>query len=222
MIVSCRVVALSWLVGANLVGCAYWQSIRLPVNAVADEALARVVVEDARPPEDDRKTHMGGAGKCARIYGDGFIEPSKIEYLRSNLAERLPPTSKVVIRLERFDSIEHCELTVRRIKRSAQAAAVAGATHGVVVSMGATPTGSGDEFELHIAGTANGVPFQFHRSFDYSDVRFLNFPSDNEEYRARIGKLFAAFFDEMTQLLGAAPQEKAMRTDDRRAAIATR
>jgi hypothetical protein len=113
------------LAAAASVGCAlHFQSIRLPVSRQSEAMLSRVVIEDVRRPED-KDTFIMGEGRCGRAYGEDFIEPSKVEYLRSFIAERLAPTKKLVIRLERFDTVERCDLGSRQSRRAPQSGGIA-------------------------------------------------------------------------------------------------
>ena len=44
-------------------------------------------------------------------------------------------------------------------------------------------------FRLILSGTVNGKAFNFRGDFVYSDLDYINFPSENEEYRNRIKEL---------------------------------
>jgi hypothetical protein len=179
------------LLGATTVGCAYSQTMRLPANRPSAAALERVVIEDARPAADKETSVITAGGTCARVYGDKFIEPSKVEYLRGLLAERLAPTAPLVIRLERFDTIERCELYMRRFQQNAIANAGGGRVR--------LATGPGDDFTLQMVGTANGVPFRFRRTFDYSDLGARGMPSDHPKYQARVERLFGNFAEALSR-----------------------
>jgi hypothetical protein len=179
------------LLAATASGCAYSHagSIRLPVSPQSRRALAQVVIEDARRPEDKETYVMGG--KCVRAYGDDFIEPSKVEYLRALLAERLAPQTTLLIKLERFDTIERCQQPSELTGQVALTGARPRAAKGRAPAPPSTD--SGEDFTLLLTGSANGVPFRFRRVFDYSDLHYFDFPADSAEYRARIARLFGEF-----------------------------
>jgi hypothetical protein len=189
-----RFLRLSLLLLATTTGCVYSQTVRLPLTPQREEQLARVVIDDARPAADSRKTWLVGNRRCIRVYGDKYIEPSKIEYLRSLLAERLAPATKLVVRIERYDTIERCELTSKFVQQAGWEAGVAVATKGVVLS-GPAAKGPGDDFALQLVGSANGVPFRFRRVFDYSDLKVAGLPSGDAEFRARLERLFGEFVE---------------------------
>ena len=48
----------------------------------------------------------------------------------------------------------------------------------------------GDYFKLNIVGYVNGKKVSYRSEFIYSDLSFLNFPSENDEYGERIKGLF--------------------------------
>jgi hypothetical protein len=116
------------LCAAGATSCAYRQKVKLAERAPPEEVLARVVVEDRRPAEEKETRLDTTDGHCARTYGDGFIEPTKVEYLRRLLAERLAPASPVVLRLDRFETIEGCNRSQQRAKRAGMAGALGGSS----------------------------------------------------------------------------------------------
>jgi hypothetical protein len=179
--------------------CAYTQPVHLPVSRQSETTLARVQLEDARPSERKRQFVVYGEKRCVVAAGDDFIEPSKLEYLRSLLAERLAPAQPIRIRIERFDTIERCEKTLAKTPRSAPHGELAAAGEGRGrAASGEQP--SGDDFTLQLAGSLDGRPFQFRRSFDYGDLDFSGSPGSNARYRARIQQLFAEFVQELREL----------------------
>lgn len=191
---GCGCFAAILLFAAATTGCAFRQSVRLDLDPIGEDLVSRIIIEDARDAEARSTRLEGEFGHCARIYGDRFIEPSKLVFLRTLLAERLTPSFQLVVRLERFDTIEHCN----RSQRTAVRGAVSGALRGVWFP---EDKEGGDDFELRIEGAANGVPFRFSRRFEYNDIGFLNFPSESPEYRRRIGDLFAAFAVELKKVV---------------------
>jgi len=64
----------------------------------------------------------------------------------------------------------------------------------------------GDTFVLHLAGTINGRPFDVSEQFDYEDIKFVNFPEENPDYRKRIEQAINMAVDQLlkTDARGAA------------------
>jgi len=92
------------------------------------------------------------------------------------------------ITITEFDTIEYCNSTAARARGAAAAGVVAGVTKGTVF-IPVVPSGDdggGDYFAVRIVGTINGKPFDVARAFNYSDIHFFSFPSENSEYRGRI------------------------------------
>lgn len=193
------------LLAAALSSCAYSQKMRLRQTQPAAEAAALVAIEDARAAEE-KGTRITTEGGCLRSYGDAFVEPSKVEYLRGLLAERLAPTAKLAIRVERFDTLDHCEASSERARRHAMQGALFGVL-GVLIAQavdsGKAEASVADSFELHLAGAANGRPFTFRRTFEYSGFVSEQFPAENEEFRRRVDGLFHEFATELGRTLGA-------------------
>ena len=194
-----RILAL--LATLGLTACETAQSIRVPLQAVQTPVVAtRVDIDDQRP-EAELQFHYGkGLLDCERWYGDLTFEPAKVEFLRQQVAARLPPGRSVTLSLLQLDTIEFCEDTSSRA--AAAAAYGASSASGFPVYMSSGVPG-GDRFELRTRGAIEGQPFELRRVFDYSDIRFSNLPSESLEYRERIQKAFASAADEIVAKVGA-------------------
>jgi hypothetical protein len=186
--------------GSLLVGCAYNQSISfLDKNGVllAPESIS---IDDRRN-EEDKKTRLNVNSKCVRWYGDGFISPDKKSYLKHLVATRTSSSATTRITLNRFETVEYCELSALLAAANAASASAGYISTTSKKTRYQIPPGSrGDVFLLRIAGEVNGRPFDITKGFDYSDIRFLSFPSENAEYRKRLEKSLSEAVDEVVEL----------------------
>jgi hypothetical protein len=181
-----------------LTSCATHQRITLETPQGALPAGHAIQLIDLRG-NDERQPHLSGRPHCSRSYGDEFIVPSKTEYLREVLeAKSAPGAGETRVTLSKFETVEYCDGTVARTRPSGLAAVTAGVTHGQVLPPSGAPTDvRGDAFELHLAGTINGRAFDVSERFDYDDLKFVNFPEENPEYRKRIEQAIDAAADKL-------------------------
>jgi len=174
--------------------------------AAADPA--NVVVEDRRDPRL-AKTHVrpkdqveeAEKSACTRWYGDATFVPAKARYLEQLLASRIPAETTLQIRLDRLDTVEHCDDTSARTVAQAQTAALAGiGVHVGTISAKEVP--GGDNFVLRVNGTVNGKAFEVTRAFIYNDipVSSTDFPPENAAYLERLRLAFAAAADEIAKI----------------------
>jgi hypothetical protein len=192
--ISCGV-----LITVALCGCGTTiYTLRVPLHEGSlTTDVSGVGITDLRP-EAARETHTGKVFSCQRWYGDDTFTPTKLEYLKHLLAEKLPPGKTLQVNVERFDIIEFCEDTANR----AGAAAATGASYGagsptVYVASGVP---GGDSVLVRVVGSVGSAnAFDVSRRFDYSDLRwkFTEMPAANEEYRARLRKALAEIADEI-------------------------
>jgi hypothetical protein len=184
-------------------GCASQQRIALQypkAESLSGGALLAVV--DLRTRQE-RGFHGGGSPHCYRSYGDDFFAPPKLTYLQHVVETRVPANTKVQLTVSRFETLEYCDGTVARTRPLGIAAVTAEVTGGKVVLPADVPNAiKGDTFILRISGTINSKPFDISEQFDYDDIAFTSFPSENPEYRMRIQH---ALDEAVNQLLGTAP-----------------
>ena len=200
--------ALALMAGIFLItGCgtsAY--SVKIPFSENPEAVFVdapHVTIEDMRQ-EDERATHLSASiVTCQRWYGDDTFQPPKLVYLDKLIADRVPASTPISIRLDKFDTVEHCDNTANR----AAAAGVAGASGatGTPVYMPATTIAGGDSVHVHLAGEINGVPFDLKRAFDYDGLpyKFLEMPAANSTYRERLRKMMGEMADEIVAKLPA-------------------
>src|SRR5262245_51265779 len=124
-------------------------SVKIPLAANPEATIQdapHVQIEDARP-EAERKTHTaGGLWSCQRWYGDDTYQPPKLVALDKLIADRVPATKPVKIRLEKFDTIEYCDNTANRGAAAAATGASGGAGMPIYVPASTTPGGD----SLHV------------------------------------------------------------------------
>ncbi len=175
------------LLAVLISGCAFNQSIAL----VSDGDIINnrnIHITDARLEKSKKTRFNADDEKCSRWYGDDFILPNKISYLAHSLSS-IQSNSNINVVIYKYETIEYCMDTTNRVKAIATAAALAAVVGGVHYYKIPGPVG-GDFFRLHISGLANNKPFNFSGDFVYSDISFTNFPSESQEYRERVKKLF--------------------------------
>jgi hypothetical protein len=193
--------ALAWMAGIFLIGgCGQSvYSVRIPLSATPDAVFAdapHVTIEDLRD-ENERITRVNASiFSCQRWYGDETYQPPKLVYLDRLIADRVPPTMPVSIRLATFDTIEYCDNTADR----GAASAVGGVT-GVFIP--ATTRPGGDSVHVHLAGEINGIPFDVKRAFDYDGLpyKFQEMPAANSTYRELLRKAMGELADEIVAKL---------------------
>jgi len=181
-----------------ITSCASQQRITLaqpaPVVASTDIIIQIVDLRDTR----QRAFHAEGQPHCFRSYGDEFIAPSKVAYFREVLESRSAPHARANLTLSRFETVEFCDATMARVFGIGLAAAVGGVTGGKVALPEHAPESvGGDTFVLRIAGKINDAPFDVSKQFDYRDIKFTNFPSENPDYRKRIYEAIQSAVDEI-------------------------
>jgi hypothetical protein len=180
-----RLAALSAALAA-LAGCATAYTVKIPLaetSTVAD--TSRVTLDDQRTDKPDKVKLSNGLVSCQRSYPDSTFQPSKVEFLHRRLAAHVTEGMKLNVTLTKLDTIEFCDDSSAR----ASAAAVGGAT-GVFIPSAGVP--NGDRFELRVAGTADGRPFEVTRAAGYSDLRVLAMPGSIPEYQQRVAAVFDA------------------------------
>lgn len=191
------------LVAVVASGCITSAHMRLPVAPSDPSVLAKIVVEDVRPLED-RESARSTRPKCRRIYGDGFLEPTKVEFLRELIAERLSGrfagSDKVALRLERFDTVERCDGALNRYRVGGwrQAGAGKGAIGkalGDAIARSVEDPDVIDEFALQLVGSLDGVPFVYRGVFEYQDLKIPigARPTGNPVFRERVARLVDQF-----------------------------
>jgi len=185
-----------WLL---LAGCAYHQSLSF-VESGALKAPDSITISDTRS-DWDRETHVG-AFPCVRRYGDDFIAPTKLAYLKHLLASRSTGDAKLALVVSQFETTEYCEASAERGEAIAAGSAVGSLGHGTVFQV--PSKSNGDVFILHLSGSINGESFDVEKGFDYRDLRFLNFPSENGTYRQRVAEVLDEAADEILSIPGAA------------------
>jgi hypothetical protein len=179
-----------------LAGCAGNQRVRL---AGPDQSgrLNPVTVVDRRE-QAAKRFHSEGRPHCFRSYGDGFIDPSTFEYLRTFIVTKTSAHPPTLIEITRLETVEYCDGAVKRTRGIGLGAVTAGVTGGKVILPESTPNDvSGDRFVLHIAGTVDRKLFEITKQFGYDDLKYLNYPKEDPEYLARIRSTFAAAADDI-------------------------
>jgi hypothetical protein len=179
---------------AMLASCAHTlYDVRIPLDdgaATAPSGSSAVAIEDLREPAE-RSTHLGREiWSCERWFGDETFEPSRIDYLETLIAVRIPLDTAVELRLHRFDVVEYCEHTgqpsVAAAARNAGAKGLPDFNDGAVM---------GDTVRLRLAGAINGVPFDVTGGFDYGNLPYTSPspPSSHAMYRlllrAELGRM---------------------------------
>lgn len=176
------------LVFAAISGCAYNQEITLVDVGVPLAHNNRVTIIDERDA-GRKSTRLMVDGQCSRWYGDGFIRPSKLAYLEYATGKAYTGSDPIAVTVTKYDTIEYCLDTAKRMTVQSQAIALAATTGNTQYYTLPGFTG-GDFFRLQLSGQVNGKPFEFVGDFVYSDLAFRNFPSENQTYRARVAALF--------------------------------
>jgi hypothetical protein len=202
---------LIWLATSLLIiGCgSSVYSVKIPLSERPEAVYAdapHVAIEDKR---DDvaRKTRVNGSlFSCKRWYGDDTYQPPKLVYLDHLIAERVPSTTQVNLRLDVFDTIEYCDNTANRGAAAAATGASAGA--GLPIFVPASTRPGGDSVHVQLAGEINGVPFDVSRAFDYDGLpyKFTEMPAANSTYREYLRKMMAEMADEIVAKLPAASE----------------
>ena len=169
---------------AMLAGCAYSQKVSLLEPGAKLTSPSGIVVLDMRD-KATLKTNLNVNPPCAREYGDEFIAPTKIAYLKHLLGSGGGAEVQMQLKLTRFDTVEYCEASSARSTEVARAAATMSVT-GRTQYYRLLPDAKGDVFIVRIAGEVNGKPFDVSRGFDYSNLSFVSFPSENPEYQSRV------------------------------------
>lgn len=168
-----------------LSSCAINQSIDL----LGDASIAntdKIEFVDERD-QASTTTRLNTSGVCSRWYGDQFITPSKMDYMHYVLAKEYEGNEEIRITIKELDTIEYCGDTAKRVETIATFSAPSRAAHHYKL-----PHKAGEDyFRLHISGEKNGEPFVYTSDFIYSDLSYLNFPSENPEYINRIENSFA-------------------------------
>jgi len=186
-----------------ITGCAYNQSINIlePHESLLTAPALKII---DRRTKADRETHLESDPNCLRRYGDGFIMPDKIAYIKHVIAKRIG-NAPMTVTLDRFDTIEYCDRSSRR----AGVAAMAGVATVVTAltfkeveiwSYEHLPSNEGgDRFFIRLSGELDGRRFDVIRGFDYGDLPFTNFPSENDQYTTRIARAIDVAVDSMLQ-----------------------
>jgi len=198
-----RAAHLTVLIAAALAGCGTTiYTLRVPLDERAPSSITRapgVEITDLRP-HPERVTHTGKTFSCQRWYGDETFVPSKLEYLKQLLSERLAPGETLQVSVERFDVIESCEDTASK----AGAAAATGAGYGAGSPTVYVPSGvpGGDNVVVRVAGTFDEAhAFDVSRRFVYSDIRwkFTEMPAETPQYRDRLRHALSEIADEIRE-----------------------
>lgn len=172
----------------SLYGCAYSQNISLLDESEVLYSNDSVIIIDNRDGSS-KKTKLNPNPICSRWYGDQFIQPSKLEYLKHALNKSKNQSLNLSLQLDIFDTIEYCGYSTSKGIAIATEAAVFANT-GVQSYYPIPEYTGGDFFRLRIAGQVNGTAFLYTGEFDYSDLKYISFPSENKEYSKRINNLF--------------------------------
>jgi len=193
------------LIAAALGGCGTTiHSLRVPLHEGPRPLMtdvSHITIGDLRP-EAERQTHTGKVFSCQRWYGDDTFIPSKLEYLRHLLAARLPRGDSLLVRIQRFDIIEHCEDTAAKAGAAGATGASYASGYPTVYASQGIP--GGDSVVVHVVGQMpGGGSFDVSRTFDYSDLKwkFTELPAANAEYRARLRKALAEIADEILEFV---------------------
>lgn len=187
------------LAAAALCGCGttiYGLKVPLaaPPPALTTSTGAQVRIDDRRP-QSQRVVHTGGGLlRCERWYGDDTYAPPKPELLAKLLAARAG--GALLVKLERFDTVEYCENTARQGAAAAAYGAAAGAG-GTPIYTPAAHVPLGDSVLVRLAGEVNGRAFDVRRQFDYSDLRWrlTEMPAANPQYRERLSEALGQLAD---------------------------
>jgi hypothetical protein len=180
-------------------GCVPLSKVKIPLRENPGPTIddsPRVTIEDLRPAKD-LKPHRGkDISSCERWFGDNTFEPSKLDFLGDELAQRTPADTNVHLRLRRFDVIEYCEHSIGGGATEAAAAAgrrVPGFTPAPLV---------GDTVFMRIAGDVNGTSFDVYRQFDYATLyRSPDIPSESPRYRALLRAKLDEMLSEITNIV---------------------
>lgn len=172
------------------VGCVFQQKVTLPEpSAAAPSAGVVVQVVDVRD-SSQKATHLSTHPHCIRSYGDDFIAPSKIDYLKRVIESRAAPQSHMNVVIERFETLEYCDATASKIVPPS-------VIKDLLDYMASSEhLSAGNIFVLRVAGKINGTPFDVSKGFEYNDVKYLNFPSESPEYQRRISQALQRAVDE--------------------------
>jgi len=109
--------------------------------------------------------------------------------------------------VSRFETLEYCDGTVIRTQPLGLAAVTSEVTGGKVVLPVDVPQDiKGDTFILRLAGSVNSKPFDIFEKFDYDDLSFTSFPSENLEYRTRIQHAIDAAVDQLLESASLVPR----------------
>lgn len=188
-------------------GCASQQQIALQYPKAASlNAGATVEVVDLRS-KHEREFQGAGSPHCYRSYGDNFFAPPKIAYLQHVVEIRAPADVKLRLTVSRFETLEYCDGTVVRTQPLGMSAVTAGVTGGRVVLPVDVPKDiKGDTFIVRFSGAINSIPFDISEQFDYDDISFRSFPSENPEYRARIQHAIDSAVDQLLESARLSPR----------------
>jgi hypothetical protein len=176
-----------------------------PPHATVAADAANVTIDDRRPGFE-RSTHTGrNRFACERWYGDATFEPSKLAALEQLVAERVPPDKQVVLRLDRFDTIEYCANSASRA--GAAAAYGASSASGSAVYVPPYTVAGGDSVHLRLTGEINGMPFDVARVFDYDGLphKAFGMPSSGGRYRELLWTSMREAADAIVEQLPVAP-----------------
>jgi hypothetical protein len=171
-------------------GCAYNQSVNILGEQESLVASNNIEIIDYRP-ESEKSTKIDTSIKDApaRRYGDSFIEPNKLDYLHHVLSSKLDSSKKIMVTLTRFDTIEYLPGSIEQNKKLMKnPAAVFGGAIGALIASISTvkEENQGDNLVMILGGTVNGQKFTIYKLFNYSDLSYVNFPSENPEYAHRL------------------------------------
>ncbi len=168
--------------------CAYSQKVTLMDKGELGADINNISIIDNRA-EESKTTYFGEFPTCSRWYGDDFIAPTKLSYLKNRIASDSESNQTFEIKINTYETVEYCDDSAKQAAAIATAAAVASVSSGPVTYR-IPGLAAGDFFRLKLTGTVNGKAFDYTGEFVYSDLKFLNFPSENKEYTTRIKKLF--------------------------------
>lgn len=191
-------------IGIASSGCAYTNKVSLIKDVDIEHYVSNVTITDMRT-EDEKSLQIKDAN---RWYGDNYIEPNKLDYLKYVVSSKIKTNAPIFLKIKKYDTIEFNPGSSEKIMNLIGPAAILGPV-GVIASAAATSdVGSGnkgDQVVLRLEGDINNKPFSILKSFTYSDLGYMNFPVENEQYAVRLKAIIDEAVIEMVSVYNKNP-----------------
>lgn len=169
-------------------GCAYTNKVSLVKDVDIENYVSTVTIIDTRT-DDEKSTRMEPG---ARWYGDHFIEPNKLDYLKYVVSSKIKSNTPVFLKIKKYDTVEYIPGAYQKTMENLGPAAILGPVGVLAYSASKADVGSGnkgDQVVLRLEGDINNKPFSVLKMFSYSDLGYMNFPVENEQYSVRLKAL---------------------------------